>query len=114
MGHIILRLDRVMADRKMSLNDLSDKAVNERTEKETEVDFLPLVKKIMQTSGVGIKVSTGDVSSVSALLPVYFIMNDPKLCHNTPEYLPETLRLILINCESLRSIETGDQNAPGN
>ena len=25
MGHIILRLDRVMADRKMSLNDLSDK-----------------------------------------------------------------------------------------
>lgn len=25
MGHIILRLDRVMADRKMSLNELSDK-----------------------------------------------------------------------------------------
>ncbi len=25
MGQIILRLDRVMADRKMSLNDLSDK-----------------------------------------------------------------------------------------
>ena len=25
MGHIILRLDRVMADRKMSLNELSEK-----------------------------------------------------------------------------------------
>lgn len=25
MGRIVLRLDRVMADRKMSLNDLSDK-----------------------------------------------------------------------------------------
>lgn len=25
MGHIILRLDRVMADRKISLNELSDK-----------------------------------------------------------------------------------------
>ena len=25
MGHIVLRLDRVMADRKMSLNELSEK-----------------------------------------------------------------------------------------
>ena len=68
-----------IAGQSVKLNDLSDKAVNERTEKETEEDFLPLVKKIMQTSGVGIKVSTGDVSSVSALLPVYFIKNDKGL-----------------------------------
>ena len=28
MGHIVLRLDRVMADRKMSLNELSERVVD--------------------------------------------------------------------------------------
>ena len=33
MGQIILRLDRVMADRKMSLNELSEMSLNELSEK---------------------------------------------------------------------------------
>ena len=57
----------------VKLNDSTDALINARIEEEVRADFTPAVERAMQTSGVDIQVQTGDVSVLTALLPVYFI-----------------------------------------
>ena len=57
----------------VKLNDSSDADIDARVVEEVTEDFRPEVEKVMQTSGVGIHAKTGNMSTLSALLPVYFI-----------------------------------------
>ncbi len=57
----------------VKLNDLPDAQINARIEAEIRADFTPEVERVMQTSGVDIRVQTGDISVLTALLPVYVI-----------------------------------------
>ena len=57
----------------VKLNDSSDADIDARVIEEVAEDFRPEVEKIMQTSGVTINAKTGSMSTISALLPVYFI-----------------------------------------
>ncbi len=57
----------------VKLNDSSDADIDARVTEEVTEDFRPEVEKVMQTSGVTINAKTGNMSTISALLPVYFI-----------------------------------------
>lgn len=62
-----------VAGHRVKLNDISDAAIDERIKAETVQDFLPEIQKTMQTTGVDVELRTGDLTSLSVLLPVYFI-----------------------------------------
>ena len=63
----------LIAGMPVKLNDSSDADINARIIAEVSEDFRPEVEKVMQTSGVTIHAQTGNMSTLSALLPVYFI-----------------------------------------
>lgn len=62
-----------IAGHNVKLSDLSDEEIDRRVQREVEADFLPEVEKVMQSSGVSVQVETGNISAITALLPVYFI-----------------------------------------
>ena len=62
-----------IAGQPVKMNDTSDSEIEERIREEVKEDFLPEVEKVMQTSGVQLEMATGNISVLSALLPVYFI-----------------------------------------
>lgn len=55
------------------LSDLSDAETEQRVRAEVTQDFLPEVEKVMQTTGIDMQVTTGDLMAAAVLLPVYFI-----------------------------------------
>ena len=57
----------------VKLTDISDAEIDSRIREEAAADFLPEVEKVMQTSGVTIQTETGNIDTLSVLLPVYFI-----------------------------------------
>ncbi len=57
----------------VKLSDVSDAETERRVREEVTQDFLPEVEKVMQTTGVSIDVKTGELLTINALLPVYFI-----------------------------------------
>ena len=63
----------LIAGMPVKLNDSSDADINKRITEEVAEDFRPEVEKVMQTSGVTIHAKTGSMSTLSALLPIYFI-----------------------------------------
>ncbi|MBQ9444618.1 MAG: hypothetical protein IJU43_10015 [Lachnospiraceae bacterium] len=63
----------LIAGMPVKLNDSSDADIDARITEEVAEDFRPEVEKVMQTSGVTIHAKTGSMSTLSALLPVYFI-----------------------------------------
>ncbi len=63
----------LIAGMPVKLNDSSDADIDARVIEEVAEDFRPEVEKVMQTSGVTIHAKTGNMSTLSALLPVYFI-----------------------------------------
>ncbi len=63
----------LVAGMPVKLNDSSDAEINDRILEEVAEDFRPEVERVMQTSGVTIHAKTGSMSTISALLPVYFI-----------------------------------------
>jgi len=63
----------LIAGMPVKLNDSSDADINKRITEEVAEDFRPEVEKVMQTSGVAIHAKTGNMSTFSALLPMYFI-----------------------------------------
>lgn len=63
----------LIAGMPVKLNDSSDAEIDARVVEEVAEDFRPEVEKVMQTSGVTINAKTGNMSTISALLPVYFI-----------------------------------------
>ncbi len=65
-----------IAGHSVKLNDSSDQIINKRTQEETCSDFRPYVEKVMETTGVDIKVKTGTLFNVSALMPMYFIKHE--------------------------------------
>ena len=65
----------LIAGQKVKLNDLSDEEIAVRVREEAGSDFLPTVEKVMQTQGVELQVEAGQLLTLSALLPVYFIQS---------------------------------------
>ncbi|MCR5830633.1 MAG: hypothetical protein K6G67_00645 [Lachnospiraceae bacterium] len=63
----------LIAGMPVKLNDSSDADIDSRIIEEVAEDFRPEVEKVMQTSGVEIHAKTGNMSTLTALLPVYFI-----------------------------------------
>ena len=63
----------LIAGMPVKLNDSSDADINARVLEEVSEDFRPEVERVMQTSGVTIHAKTGNMSTLSALLPVYLI-----------------------------------------
>lgn len=57
----------------VKLPDISDADTDRRIREKAAEDFLPEVEKVLQSSGVHIQTETGNMSAVSALLPVYLI-----------------------------------------
>ena len=57
----------------VKLTDISDAEIDSRIREEAAADFLPEVEKVMQTSGVTVQTETGNIDTLSVLLPVYFI-----------------------------------------
>ena len=57
----------------VKLTDISDAEIDSRIREEAAADFLPKVEKVMQTSGVTVQTETGNIDTLSVLLPVYFI-----------------------------------------
>lgn len=62
-----------IAGQNVKLSNLDEKKVNARIGEEAAEDFLPLVEKEMQTRGVTLYPQTGNMMSMSVLLPVYYI-----------------------------------------
>ena len=62
-----------IAGQNVKLSDISDAQTEKRILQEVEEDFLPEVERVMQTSGVDIKLKSGNLMTIPALLPVYFI-----------------------------------------
>lgn len=62
-----------IAGQNVKLSDLSGAQTDSRVKEECAEDFLPEVEHVMRTSGVKLAMETGDISAISALLPVYFI-----------------------------------------
>lgn len=62
-----------IAGQPVKLNDLSDEEIKKRILMEAEEDFLPEVEKVMETTGVKVKVESEELEVISVLLPVYFI-----------------------------------------
>lgn len=64
-----------IAGQNVKLSDLSDQQIDKRIREEVTEDFRPEVEKVMETSGIKMKVETGSISVMSALLPVYFMQS---------------------------------------
>ena len=64
----------LIAGMPVKLNDSSDADIDARILEEVSEDFRPEVERVMQTSGVTIHAKTGNMSTISALLPVYFMI----------------------------------------
>lgn len=62
-----------IAGQKVELSDLAQDKIEYRVKKEVEEDFLPEVRKVMQTSGLNIYLNSGELYRIPVLLPVYFI-----------------------------------------
>ncbi|MBR6400112.1 MAG: hypothetical protein IKS17_02660 [Firmicutes bacterium] len=62
-----------IAGQNVKLATLSDKNIAANVCRETEQAFLPMVEKVLQTKGVDIRAETGDMMSLSALLPIYYM-----------------------------------------
>ena len=62
-----------IAGQNVKLTDISDGEIDCRIREEAAADFLPEVEKVMQTSGVTVQTETGNIDTLSVLLPVYFI-----------------------------------------
>lgn len=62
-----------VAGQNIKLSNMSGKELEERVLEEAAADFLPEVERVMQTSGVGIKMHCDSLMGISVLLPVYFI-----------------------------------------
>lgn len=62
-----------IAGHKVKLNDISEAQTEKRILAEAAQDFRPEVERVMQTSGVGIQLTSGSLMELSVLLPVYFI-----------------------------------------
>ncbi|MGN0658457.1 MAG: hypothetical protein ACI4LA_02500 [Emergencia sp.] len=62
-----------IAGQNVKFSDMSDADTNDRIMEECAEDFLPEVERVMQTSGVDLKMETGEISAIPVLLPVYFI-----------------------------------------
>lgn len=58
---------------KVKLRDISDSELEKRIQAEMEREFLPEIEKVLQTSGVSVRIGAGNTSVLSALLPMYFI-----------------------------------------
>ena len=57
----------------VQLMDLSEADTEKRTEEEVREDFLPEIERVLQSTGVNVTVASGDLLTLNALLPVYFI-----------------------------------------
>ena len=62
-----------IAGQNVKLSDISDAQTEKRILQEVTEDFLPEVERVMQTGGVNIKLKSGNLLTIPALLPVYFI-----------------------------------------
>ncbi len=62
-----------IAGQNVKLADISGDETEKRILREVEEDFLPEVERVMQTSGVHIQLRSGNLLTMPALLPVYFI-----------------------------------------
>ena len=62
-----------IAGQNVKLTDISDGEIDCRIREEAAADFLPEVEKVLQTSGVTVQTETGNIDTLSVLLPVYFI-----------------------------------------
>ena len=62
-----------IAGQKVELSDLAEDQIEYRVKNEVEEDFLPEVRKVMQTSGLNIHLDAGQLYRIPVLLPVYFI-----------------------------------------
>ncbi len=62
-----------IAGQRVKLCDISDSAADRRIKDEVNADFLPEVEKVMQTRGVNLEISTGDMSVMPALMPMYVV-----------------------------------------
>ena len=62
-----------IAGQNVKLSDISDAQTEKRILEEVEEDFLPEVERVMQTSGVDIRLQSGNLLTMPVLLPVYFI-----------------------------------------
>ena len=62
-----------IAGQNVKLSDISDAQTEKRILEEVEEDFLPEVERVMQTSGVNLQMQSGNLLTMPALLPVYFI-----------------------------------------
>ncbi len=60
----------------VKLPDADAAETEARVREEAAADFLPEVERVMQTTGVQVDVKTGDLMTLTALLPVYFIRRD--------------------------------------
>ena len=62
-----------IAGQRVKLCDLSGRELNARISEEAAEEFRPEVERVMQTGGVSLSVNTGEMTILSALLPIYFI-----------------------------------------
>ena len=62
-----------IAGQNVKLSDISDVQTEKRILQEVEEDFLPVVERVMQTSGVNVRMQAGNLLTIPVLLPVYFI-----------------------------------------
>ena len=63
----------IISGHRVQLMDLSEADTDKRIREEVREDFLPEIERVLQTSGVDVTVSTGDLLVLNALLPVYII-----------------------------------------
>lgn len=62
-----------VAGQNIKLSNMSEKGLERRVLDEAAADFLPEVERVMQTSGVDLEMSCGNLMGITILLPVYFI-----------------------------------------
>ncbi len=62
-----------IAGHHVKLSDISDADTAKRVNREVEAEFLPEVRKVMQTSGCDVNMNNGELDTITVLLPMYFI-----------------------------------------
>ncbi len=62
-----------IAGHRVKLCDISDANADERIRSEVRDDFRPEVERVMQTGGVNLSMSTGDMNVMPALMPMYVV-----------------------------------------
>lgn len=68
-----------IAGQRVKLPDISGGAAEQRVLEEVEADYLPIVEKVMETSGVKLHAKGENLLSIPALLPLYIIAGKGKL-----------------------------------